>query len=135
LKLVRNASNGALSALIRQPLAAACGDPDLQQVAAGLIRETLSVAAALGWDVRSEVNVADLTKRSDSRGGPRSSTLQDVLLGRPLEVEALVGQTQAFAREAHVPVPTIDIIVPLLRALDNSLALERSKRNQPVTTA
>jgi 2-dehydropantoate 2-reductase len=125
-KLVRNASNGTLSALIRGPLAAACDDPDLQQVAAALIRETLDVAAALGWDVRSEVDIADLTRHSDSRGGPRSSTLQDVLLGRPLEIDALIGQTQAFAREKGVPVPTIDVIVPLLRALDKSLALQRS---------
>jgi len=125
LKLVRNASNGTLSALIRQPLAAACDDPALQQIAAGLIRETLEVAAALGWDVRSEVDVGDLTKRADVRGGPRSSTLQDVLLGRPLEIAALIGQTQAFAREKGVAVPTIDVIVPLLRALDKSLARER----------
>jgi 2-dehydropantoate 2-reductase len=47
--------------------------------------------------------------------------LQDVFAGRPLEVEALVGQTQAFAREASVSTPVIDGIVPLLRGLDRSL--------------
>jgi 2-dehydropantoate 2-reductase len=46
--------------------------------------------------------------------------LQDVLQGRAMEVEALLGQTQAYARERNVPVPTIDVILPLLRALDGS---------------
>ena len=43
---------------------------------------------------------------------------QDVMLGRRMEVEAVLGQVQAFAREKSVAVPTIDVIVPLLRALD-----------------
>ena len=47
--------------------------------------------------------------------------LQDVLLGRSLEVESHLGQTQAFAREYGVPVPTIDLVLPLLRGLDRSI--------------
>ena len=47
--------------------------------------------------------------------------LQDVLLGRPLEVEAHIGQTQAFAHETGVPTPVIDVILPLLRGLDRSI--------------
>jgi len=46
--------------------------------------------------------------------------LQDVLQGRAMEVERVLGQTQAYAREHGVPVPTIDVILPLLRALDAS---------------
>jgi 2-dehydropantoate 2-reductase len=44
-----------------------------------------------------------------------------VLQGRPLEVEAHLGQLQVFARKAGVAIPTIDILLPLLRALDRSL--------------
>jgi 2-dehydropantoate 2-reductase len=47
--------------------------------------------------------------------------LQDVLRGRGLEVEAHLGQTQAFAREAGVKVPTIDVVLPLLRGLDRTI--------------
>jgi 2-dehydropantoate 2-reductase len=90
------------------------------------MRETLEVAAALGWELRSEIDVDQATKRADYQPRFRSSMLQDVLAGRPIEVEGLVGQTQAFAREAGVPVPTIDIIVPLLRALDISLRNSKS---------
>lgn len=120
LKLVRNASNNTLSALIRRPLAEASADSELRRIAAGLIRETVDVGVALGYDIRSEVNVDEMTTRSELKGGPRTSMLQDVLQGRAMEVEALLGQTQAYAREHGVPVPTIDVILPLLRALDAS---------------
>ncbi|MDB5827816.1 MAG: 2-dehydropantoate 2-reductase, partial [Variovorax sp.] len=48
----------------------------------------------------------------------RPSMLQDVLGGRPMEVEALLGQPQAFARAHGLATPAIDVVVPLLRGLD-----------------
>jgi 2-dehydropantoate 2-reductase len=115
-----NASGNSLGALTRLGAHELGKFTELNPIAAGLMQETLDVAAAMGWDLRSEINVAEASKRADARPF-RSSMLQDVLAGRPIEVEALVGQTQAFAREARVPVPHIDFIVPLLRALDQSL--------------
>ena len=47
--------------------------------------------------------------------------MQDVLLGRRLEVDSHLGQTQAFAREVGVPVPHIDIVLAMLRGLDRGL--------------
>ena len=47
--------------------------------------------------------------------------LQDVTAGRAIEVEALLGQIQAFARELKLATPNIDVIVPLLRGLDKSI--------------
>jgi 2-dehydropantoate 2-reductase len=47
--------------------------------------------------------------------------LQDVLQKRPMEVEALLGQIQAFARELTISTPNVDVILPLLRGLDRSL--------------
>ena len=94
--------------------------PGLQDVFAGLMRETLEVAAALGWDLRAEIDVEKVARRSEPSRF-RSSMLQDVQAGRPLETEALLGQVQAFAREKQVAVPHIDVIVPLLRGLDRSL--------------
>ena len=46
--------------------------------------------------------------------------LQDVLLGRPMEVDALLGQPQRFAREHGVATPTLDVVLALLRGLDRS---------------
>ena len=120
-KLVLNASANPLSALTRLSPIELGADSEMRGFMARLMRETLDVAAALGWDLRTEIDVEQLAARKDRKPGPRLSMLQDVLLNRPLEVEAILGQTQAFARETGIPVPTIDMILPLLRGLDRSI--------------
>ena len=118
-KLVSNAYSNTLCALTRLDLGSLGSDPQLGTVAVGLMQEVLAVAATLGWDLRAEIDVHEVAKRG--KPGQRTSMLQDVLQGRPLEVEAHLGQVQAFAREAGVATPTVDIILPLLRGLDRSL--------------
>jgi 2-dehydropantoate 2-reductase len=115
-----NVAGNTLAALTRLPGADFGTIPGLQDVYASLMRETLEVAAKLGWDLRSEIDVDKVARRSDPSRF-RSSMLQDVDAGRPMEVEALLGQIEAFARETGVAVPVIDSILPLLRGLDLSL--------------
>jgi len=118
-KLALNASGNTLSALTRVDLGGLGADPGLRELSINVMREALAVAAAQGWDLRAEMDVEKLAQRG--RPGQRPSMLQDVLAGRPLEVEALLGQIQAFAREMKVVVPNIDVVLPLLRGLDRSL--------------
>lgn len=119
-KLLLNASGNTLSALTHLSPVDLGTDPDLHRLMANLMRETLAVAAVLGWDLRQEVDVEQLASRKDRMPGVRLSMMQDVAHRRPMEVEAILGQTQAFAREAGVAVPTIDVILSLLRGLDRS---------------
>jgi 2-dehydropantoate 2-reductase len=124
MKLVRNASSNSLAALTRLGLTETTADPELRPIAARVMRETLAVAAALGWDLHAEVDPDQIASRS-GHTGPRLSMLQDVLQGRPIEVEVQLGQVQAFAREKGVAVPTIDTLLPLLRGLDRALRRSR----------
>ena len=120
-KLMNNASGNTLAALTRLGHYEIASDPDVKAIGMEIMRETLNVAAAMGWDLRKEVDVEKIASRATPGPSSPPSMLQDVLLGRPLEVEAHLGQTQAFAREHGVAVPTIDIILPLLRALDRTI--------------
>ena len=120
-KLIANASGNPISALTRLMLGELGTDAGLRQVMAGIMRETLEVGAALGWDLRAEIDVEKLATRPGRKPDVRSSMLQDVHAKRPLEVEAQFGQIQAFARDKAVAVPTIDVILPLLRGLDRAL--------------
>jgi len=120
-KLVSNASGNPLTALTGLRLGELGADAELRRMMADIMRETLAVAAALGWDLRSEMDVEKIAMRPGRKPDIRSSMSQDVLLKRPLEVEAQLGQIQAFAREQGVAVPTINVILPLLRGLDRSL--------------
>lgn len=121
-KLLQNASGNVLSALTLLPNGPRVDDPDLEKIAIGIVDEVLAVAAAGGIDLRGEVSAAEIVAVV---GQPyaRPSMLQDVLLRRPMEVEALLGQPQAFARDAGVATPTVDVVLPLLRALNRGLAL------------
>lgn len=118
-KLINNASGNTLAALSRTDLAGLGSDAGLCALSINVMREALAVGAALGWDLRQEVDVEGLARRG--KPGQRPSMLQDVLQGRPIEAEALLGQVQAFAQEQGVAVPTMDVILPLLRGLDRSL--------------
>jgi 2-dehydropantoate 2-reductase len=119
-KLVNNASSNSLAALTRLGHFEIASDPGVKAVGIGIMRETLEVAAALGWDLRKEIDPEKMASRAQPGPSSSPSMLQDVLLGRPLEVEAHLGQTQAFAREHRVATPTIDVVLPLLRGLDKS---------------
>ncbi len=119
LKLVNNASGNTIQALTRVDLKGLGTDPGLCELSIKVMRETLAVAASQGWDLRSEIDVEAAARRG--KAGQRTSMLQDALKGRPMEVEALLGQIQAFAREKNIAVPTIDVVLPLLRGLDSAL--------------
>ncbi len=119
-KLTNNAAGNSLAALTRLGHYEIATDPDVKRLGMQIMRETLDVAAALGWDLRKEIDVEKIASRAAPGPSSPPSMLQDILLNRPIEVEAHLGQTQAFAREHNVPVPTIDILLPLMRGLDRS---------------
>jgi 2-dehydropantoate 2-reductase len=123
-KLANNASNNTLCALTRLDSAGIAADDGIVKLSMGIIGETLAVAAQLGFDMRKEINVEQIALRSRGKPGAKPSTLQDVLAGKSLEIDALLGQTQAFAREFGIATPVIDVCVPLLRGLDTSLKLQ-----------
>jgi 2-dehydropantoate 2-reductase len=115
-KLALNASGNTIAALSRADLGEQGTDDGLRALSITVMREVIEVAAALGWDLRAELDLEALARRG--KPGQRPSMLQDVTLGRSLEVEAILGQVQAFAREKSVATPAIDVILPLLRGLD-----------------
>jgi 2-dehydropantoate 2-reductase len=118
-KLVMNVAFNPLCALARRATSGIARDPALAATARSLVEETLAVAAALGWDIRDEIDAASLLPTSG--GDWRPSMLQDVERGRPIEVEAILGQVHEFARGAGIKTPAIESVLPQLRALDRSL--------------
>ncbi|MEC5386436.1 2-dehydropantoate 2-reductase [Uliginosibacterium sp. H3] len=125
-KLLLNASGNPISALTRLTGRQRAETPGLPDLVRKVMSEVLDVAASLGWDLRQDEDVQAILQS----GGPstsrdnRSSMLQDTLAGRRLEVDALLGQVQAFARQQNVATPTLDVVLPLLRGLDKSIAAE-----------
>jgi 2-dehydropantoate 2-reductase len=120
-KLPTNASGNCVSALTRLNFHALGAHAETRELMAAIMRETMAVGAALGYDLRGEIDVERDSRRANTDPHQRPhSMLWDALTHRPMEVEAMLGQTQAFARDAGIAVPTTDVVVALLRALDRA---------------
>jgi 2-dehydropantoate 2-reductase len=119
LKLIGNATLNPVSALTRAGLAEMVADPGTRALLRTLMLEVEAVGKALGIDPGIGVD-----RRLDGAGrvgDHRTSMLQDVEAGRPLEVEALVGSVVELAGQVGVPVPSLEVVYRLTRQLDRSL--------------
>jgi len=114
--------------LTRLPVDGLAEDSDLLAIADAIVDEIISVSAAMGYDIAAHREAAwTQLRRGGAEGnapvvkGLRPSMLQDVLAGRLIEVEAILGQFKALAEEYGAPCPAIDGVLPLVRGLDRSL--------------
>ena len=60
----------------------------------------------------------DIEKRIDGAaavGAHRTSMLQDLERGRPMEIDALVSAVQEMGRLVGVPTPAIDVVLALVQ--------------------
>jgi len=128
IKLLRNVPLNSLCALTRVPIDGLASDLALMALLSQVIDEVVAIARAQGFDlpdddVRAAREAPIKGGGLDGHGqrrGIKPSMLQDVLAGRAMEVESIVGMPQRFAREAGVKTPALDAIVPLLRGLQNA---------------
>jgi 2-dehydropantoate 2-reductase len=128
VKLLRNAPLNSICALTRLSMDRLHQPEGLAMLCDAVIGEIAAIALAHGWDIRAEISGAQEAPRrggaltGEPATGKKPSMLQDSLAGRRMEVEAILGQPQLFAREAGVPTPVIDVLLPLLRGLELCVA-------------
>ncbi len=74
-------------------------------------------AQAIGEKLGAKFRVTvDRRLASGAAVGPhRTSMLQDLELGRPMEIDALVTAVQELGRLVEVPRPTIDVVLSLIQ--------------------
>jgi len=94
--------------------------PETRSVARAMMEEADSVAKALG--VELEIGVDQRLAGTEKVGEHKSSMLQDVESGRPLEVEALVGAVVELGRLTETPTPHISAVYALVSLLAQKLA-------------
>lgn len=119
LKLIGNATLNPVSALTRATLAELMGDAGTRDLIRRLMLEVEAVGRALGLE--PDIGVDRRLDGAARVGEHRTSMLQDVEAGRPLEVEALVGSVIELGHQLAVPVPTLEVAYRLTRQLDISL--------------
>jgi 2-dehydropantoate 2-reductase len=115
VKLWGNLSFNPISALTGSTLAAIVEDPGTQAVARQMMTEAQAVAERLG--VKFAIGLDRRIKGAGEVGQHKTSMLQDLELGRPLEIDALVGAVVELGRLVGVPTPSIEIVLALVRRL------------------
>ncbi len=119
LKLIGNAVFNPLSALTRASLVAIATDPGTRAVALALMREAVRVAAAVG--VELDLTVEQRLEGAARVGEHKTSMLQDVESGRPLEVDALVGAVVEIGHLAGLELPRLETVYACVKLLDRTL--------------
>lgn len=113
VKLWGNLSFNPISALTHATLDVLCTDPGTWAVAKGMMLEAQEIAEALG--VKFPIDVERRIDGGAAVGAHRTSMLQDLDQGRPMEIDALVGSVQELGRVVGVPTPTIDTVLALVQ--------------------
>lgn len=113
VKLWGNLSFNPISALTHATLEVLCTDPGTRAVAKGMMLEAQEIAEALG--VKFPIDVERRIDGGAAVGAHRTSMLQDLDQGRPMEIDALVGSVQELGRVVGVPTPTIDTVLALVQ--------------------
>ncbi len=113
VKIWGNVSLNPISALTGGTLAEMIDDEDVCGVIRASMIEAQAVGEALG--VKFAIDVDKRIAGARDVGDHKTSMLQDLELGRPMEIDALVASVQELGRIVNVPTPTIDIVLGLVK--------------------
>lgn len=125
IKLLGNISFNPISALSRATMAQICRHQDTRALVETMMYETLAVAAAVGC--QPAISVARRLAGAERVGEHKTSTLQDLERGKPLELDVLLAAVVELAELTDTPVPTLRAV----HALADLLAATSSTGSAP----
>jgi len=101
VKVLGNASFNPVSALTRATLAQMARDPGVSSVIRNIMQEVEAVSRKLGMDL--PVSIEQRIAGAEKVGEHKTSMLQDLEAGRPMELEALVGAVVELGERVGLP--------------------------------
>jgi 2-dehydropantoate 2-reductase len=122
VKLWGNCTFNPVSALTHATLVDICTFPPTRALATEMMREAQAVGEKLG--ARFGVSLEKRIAGAESVGAHKTSTLQDVESGRPMELEALLGAVLELGRLTGLPTPHLDAVHACASLLARTLARE-----------
>jgi 2-dehydropantoate 2-reductase len=125
LKLWGNLAFNPITALTHATLEDVCRFPLTRALAASMMAEAQAVAEKLG--VRMRISIERRIAGAEAVGAHKTSMLQDVEAGRPLELAELVGAVVELARMTETPTPSIDAVHACASLLAKNLQEARGR--------
>jgi 2-dehydropantoate 2-reductase len=120
-KLWGNMTMNPVSAITGATADRIIDDPDVRALLMAVMAEAATVGALIGCPIDEPgENRIEVTRKL---GAFRTSMLQDVDAGRPIELDALLGAPRAMARSLGVPTPYMDMLYGLTRVFAQTRGL------------
>jgi 2-dehydropantoate 2-reductase len=113
IKLWGNCSLNPVSVLTGGTLEQMVRDADVRALLRLIMLEAQEVAERLG--VRFPIDVDKRLAGAEAVGAHKTSMLQDLERGRPMEIDALVAAVQELGRLTDTPTPNLDAVLALVR--------------------
>ena len=112
LKLWGNVCFNPISALTHATLDVICTDQGTRALSKAIMLETQTIAESFGIGFR--VDVERRIEGARKVGAHKTSMLQDLERGRPMEIDPLVTVVQEMGRLTGIPTPAIDSVLALV---------------------
>lgn len=115
-KLLANCAMNSVTAICRAPMAQIIKIPRLRAMSAAIMEEVRAIALAENAPIKISTE-----KRLELAGRDphfKTSTLQDLEKGRPMEIEPIFAATADVGRALGVPCPTLDLATEILRSIE-----------------
>jgi 2-dehydropantoate 2-reductase len=116
VKLIGNIAFNPISALTGATLEEMARHPDVSRVVREIMTETEAVAGKLGIEL--PISIDQRMAGAEKVGAHKTSMLQDLEAGRPMELDPIVGAVVELGERLGVPMPSTRAVYACVKMLD-----------------
>jgi 2-dehydropantoate 2-reductase len=121
VKLMGNVAFNPLSALTRSTMEQICQHDGARRLVATMMEETLEIAEAVG--AHPQISIEKRLRGAEKVGAHKTSTLQDLEAGKPLELAAIIGAVVELADLTGHDAPALRAVSASASLLAQTLGL------------
>lgn len=125
VKILGNVAFNPISALTGATLAQMVRDPEVSALVRNIMREAEAVASQLGLEL--PISIEQRMAGAEKVGEHKTSMLQDLEAGRPLELEAVVGAVLELGERMDLPMTHTRVVYSCTKLLAKCRAFEAAK--------
>jgi 2-dehydropantoate 2-reductase len=119
-KLIINVGINALTALLRIPNGTLIQLPECESIMTQAVAEAVAVARTMGIRLPEGEPLEKVRQVCEVTSSNQSSMLQDIMKGRPTEIDVINGAIVRKGAENGVPTPVNHMLTQLIKALEAS---------------
>jgi 2-dehydropantoate 2-reductase len=123
VKILGNVAFNPISALTGATLVKMARDPDVNALVRRIMEESVAVGAKL--DLEVPITIDQRIAGAEKVGEHKTSMLQDLEAGRPIELEAVVGAVVELGERLNVPMPHTRAVYACTKLLAQTRAASR----------